>query len=97
MTALMALFRDFGDADATDVYYYIGIFDCMPLSRTTDIQPIDDISPGESIEIRFRFLGFGIGLFNDIPVIQAKVWCNESELYKTNVNAWILFNLIILR
>jgi hypothetical protein len=89
--------RNVGDADATDVKYYIGIFGGTIMSKNTDIQPLDDISPGESVEVRFRYFGFGIGLFKDIPVIQAKVWCHEGEHYETNVNAWILFNLIILR
>ncbi|UCB59317.1 MAG: hypothetical protein JSV67_03220 [Thermoplasmatales archaeon] len=91
------IIKNVGDVDATNVSTFIGIFGGKPMSKNSDIKHLDDISPGKSVIVRFRFLGFGIGLFEDTPVVQAKAWCDEGEHYETDMNAWILFNLIILR
>jgi len=91
------IIKNVGDADATNVSAFIGIFGGTPMSKNSDIKHLRDLSPGKSAIVRFRFFGFGIGLFKNTPVIQTKVWCDEGEHYETDNNAWILFNLIILR
>ncbi len=91
------IIKNVGDADATNVSAFIGIFGGTPMSKNTIIKHPRDISPGKSVIVRFRFFGYGIGLFQNIPVVQAKVWCDEGAHYETDNNAWILFNLIILR
>jgi hypothetical protein len=91
------IIRNVGDADATNVEAFIGVFGGTPMSKNSDVKHLNDISPGKSAIARFRFVGFGIGLFDDIPMVQVRVGCNEDKYYGTDINAWILFNLVILR
>jgi hypothetical protein len=91
------IIRNVGDADATNVLAFIGVFGGTPITRNTVIKYRDDISPGKFAIVRFRYVGFGIGLFEDIPVVQVRVGCEEGEYFHANMNAWVLFNLMILR
>jgi hypothetical protein len=91
------IIKNVGDADATNVSTFAGFFGGIPMSKNSIVKHLKDISPGKSVIVRFRFFGYGIGLFRDIPVIQTKVWCDEGAHYETDNNAWIFFNLIILR
>lgn len=91
------IIRNVGDADATNVSAFIGVFGGTPIGRNTIVKHPKDISPGKFAIVRFRYLGFGIGLFEDIPVVQIHVGCDEEKYYNTDMNAWVLFNMVILR
>ena len=94
---LTVIIKNVGDADATNVSAFIGIFGGISGSKNSDIKKVRDLSPGKSVIVRFRYVGFGIGLFQDIPVVQVHIGCAEGKYNNTDMNAWILFNLIFLR
>ena len=91
------IIKNVGDAAATNVTTFAGYFGGYTLSKNSFIKHHRDLSPGKSIIVRFRFFGFGIGLFQDTPVIQAKVWCDEGVHNESDFNALVFFNLILLR
>jgi hypothetical protein len=91
------IIKNVGDADATNVSTFIGVFGGKSFSRNTIIKHPKDISPGKSVIVRFRYVGFGIGLFQDTPIVQVHVGCDEGKYNNTDMNALILFNLIILK
>lgn len=91
------IIKNVGDAEATNVSMYIGIFGGKVFSKNSDIKKVRDLSPGKSAIVRFRYFGFGIGLIQDTPVVQVRVKCDEGKYNNTDMNAWVLFNLIILR
>lgn len=91
------IIRNDGDADATNVSAFIGVFGGRPFSRNTVVKHPKDISPGKSAIVRFRYVGFGMGLFEDIPVVQIHIGCDEGEYYDADMNARVLLNLVILR
>jgi hypothetical protein len=94
---LTIIIKNVGDAEATNVSMFIGIFGGKVGSKNSDIKKVRDLSPGKSAILRFRYVGFGIGLFQDMPIVQVHVGCDEEKYNNTDMNAWILFNLIILR
>ena len=94
---LTVIIKNDGDADATNVSAFIGIFGGKVFSKNTDIKHLNDLSPGESVIVRFRYVGFGIGLFQDIPIVQIHIGCDEEKYNNTDMNAWVLFNLILIR
>ena len=91
------IIKNVGDAEATNVSAFIGVFGGRPIGRNTIIKHPKDISPGKSAIVRFRYFGFGIGLFQDIPVVQVHIGCDEEKYNNTDMNALIMFNLIFLR
>ena len=91
------IIKNVGDADATNVSTFAGFFGGTPMSKNSFVKHLKDISSGKSVLVRFRFFGYGIGLFQDTPEIVTKVWCDEGVGNETHNDAWILFNLIILR
>jgi hypothetical protein len=91
------IIKNVGDAAATNVTTFGGFFGGTTLSKNTFIKHLKDISPGKSAIVRFRFFGYGIGLFQDTPEIQTKVWCDEGAHNETYNDAWVLLNLVLFR
>ena len=94
--AITMIYKNVGDATATNVSSYIGIFGGWCLSKNTNIKHLGDIAPGKSVIVRFRYFGLGFGLNEDAPQIQAKAWYNEGS-YEVDIDALVIFSLIILR
>ena len=94
---LIIIIKNVGDADATNVSAFIGIFGGNVFSKNSDIKHLKDLSPGKSAIVHFRYVGFGVGLFQDIPIVQVHIGCDEGKYNNTDMNAWVLFNLILLR
>ncbi|KYK24985.1 hypothetical protein AYK24_05450 [Thermoplasmatales archaeon SG8-52-4] len=90
-----SVIKNVGDADATNVTFFVGVFGGIPWSRNTIIKHFDIISPEESVKVRFRYIGFGF--LKDDPVIQVAVGCEEGEFFESKLDAWIFFNFVILR
>ena len=89
--------KNVGDADATDVWYFIFIHGGYGgMSPTSGSGDLCNIAPGKSVNAKFRTVGFGIGIFADIPVIDIRFKCNENLHFRTNVSAWIIFNLVLI-
>ena len=87
-----------GDADATDVLYFIyiggGLLECAPNSKLGDL---GNITPGQTKKVRFSTIGFGIGILSDIPFIEVLVDCEEDSRVEFNQPSWILFKVFLIK
>jgi len=89
--------ENIGDADATEALCFIFIHGSLNgPSPNSHIYEFDTLAPGQTVRLSFRPVGFGIGLFSDLPRIEVIVDCAEGSRYDVDRNAIILFNFIKL-
>lgn len=90
--------KNIGDADATDVGYFIFIYGgLIEMSPNSDIGHLGTLAPGESVKANFFTFGFGIGIFADIPLVEGFADCAEGSRYDINETAWIIFGFVLIR
>ena len=87
--------ENIGDADATEALCFIFIHGSYQgPSPNSHIYEFDTLAPGQTVRFSFRPVGFGIGLFSDLPRIEVFVDCAEGSRYDVDRSAIILFNFI---
>ncbi len=55
------------------------------------------ISPGQKLRFHFRTVGFGFGVFSDVPNLYIEVGCAEDVHTESQMYADVLGNIIIIK
>lgn len=98
---LHIIVENIGDTTAYDTYcfVYLSLFNRswqgpFPNSGGVDL---GGISPGQKLRFHFKTVGFGFGVFSDLPNLSIEVGCAEQVSTELQTYANVLGNIIIIK